>query len=179
VGLSGKDASLLVAVKETEQGDIGFVGRISSVNPGIIHTLTGAGYIPVVSSVAIGADGASYNVNADTAAGELAVSLGAKKLILMTDVEGLYRDFADKSSLITELTTAEARRMVASGAVDKGMIPKLTACVDAVEDGVERAHLIDGRRPHSHLIEGFTDAGIGTMVRPSSSDTTGFRPLLV
>jgi acetylglutamate kinase len=179
VGLSGKDANLLVAVRETEQGDIGFVGRISSVNPGIIHTLAGAGYIPVVSSVAIGADGASYNVNADTAAGELAVAVGAKKLILMTDVEGLYRDFSDKSSLITELTTAEARKMVVGGAVDKGMIPKLTACVEAVEDGVERAHIIDGRRPHSLLIEVFTDAGIGTMVKPASTDPTGFRPLLV
>lgn len=175
VGLSGKDANLFVAVKETERGDLGFVGRISQVNPGIIHTLTAAGYIPVVSSVAIGADGASYNVNADTAAGELAVALGAKKLILMTDVEGLYRDFSDKSSLITELTASEARRMVESGGVDKGMIPKLLACVDSVEDGVERAHIIDGRRPHSLLIEIFTDAGIGTMVHSAA----GFKPRLV
>ncbi len=176
VGLSGKDANLLVAVKETERGDIGFVGRITAVNPGIIHTLARDGYIPVVSSVAIGADGAGYNVNADTAAGALAVALGAQKLILMTDVEGLYRDFADKSSLISELTAAEARAMVASGAVDKGMIPKLEACVDAVEDGVPRAHIIDGRRPHALLIEVFTDSGIGTMLKPAE---TGFKPLLV
>lgn len=164
VGLSGKDASLFVAVKETERGDIGFVGRITTVNPGIIHTLTNAGYIPVVSSVAVGMDGASYNVNADTAAGELAVALGATKLILMTDVEGLYRDFSDKTSLISELSASEARHMVHSGAIDKGMIPKLAACYEAVEDGVDRAHIIDGRRPHSLLIEVFTDSGIGTMV---------------
>jgi acetylglutamate kinase len=165
VGLSGKDANLLVAVKETERGDIGFVGRISQVNPGIIHTLTGGGYIPVISSVAIGPDGAAYNVNADTAAAALAVALRATKLILMTDVEGLYRDFSDKSSLISELPAAEARQMIEAGAVDKGMIPKLQACADAVEDGVPRAHIIDGRRPHALLIEVFTDSGIGTMVR--------------
>jgi acetylglutamate kinase len=175
VGLSGKDANLFVAVKETERGDIGYVGRISQVNPGIIHTLTGAGYVPVVSSVAIGADGASYNVNADTAAGELAVALGAKKLILMTDVEGLYRDFSDKSSLISALPASDARRMIETSAVDKGMIPKLEACVDAVEDGVERAHIIDGRRPHALLIEIFTDIGIGTMIHSAA----GFKPRLV
>lgn len=175
VGLSGKDANLLVAVKETARGDIGFVGRITQVNPGIVHTLTAAGYVPVISSVAIGQDGTSYNVNADTVAGELAVALGAKKLILMTDVEGLYRDFNDKTSLISELTAAEARRMVSSGAIDAGMIPKLEACVDSVEDGVERAHIIDGRRPHSLLIEIFTDAGIGTMIHAAQ----GYRPRLV
>jgi acetylglutamate kinase len=175
VGLSGKDANLFVAVKETEQGDIGYVGRISSVNPAIIHTLTDAGYIPVVSSVAIGADGASYNLNADTAASALAVALKAKKLILMTDVEGLYRDFSDKTSLISEMTATEARDLIGSGAVDKGMIPKLSACVEAVEDGVERAHIIDGRRPHSLLIEVFTDTGIGTMVHT----VPGFKPLYV
>ena len=175
VGLSGKDANLLVAVKETARGDIGFVGRITQVNPGIVHTLTAAGYVPVISSVAIGQDGASYNVNADTVAGELAVALGAKKLILMTDVEGLYRDFDDKSSLISELTAAEARKLAGSGAIDAGMIPKVEACVDAVEDGVERAHIIDGRRPHSLLIEIFTDAGIGTMIHAAQ----GYRPRLV
>jgi acetylglutamate kinase len=175
VGLSGKDANLFVAVKETERGDIGYVGRISQVNPGIIHTLTNAGYVPVVSSVAIGADGASYNVNADTAAAELAVALSAKKLILMTDVEGLYRDFSDKSSLISALPASDARRMIETGAVDKGMIPKLEACVDAVEDGVERAHIIDGRRPHALLIEIFTDIGIGTMIHSAA----GFKPRLV
>jgi acetylglutamate kinase len=166
VGLSGKDANLLVAEKETERGDIGFVGRITQVNPGIIHTLTAAGYVPVISSVAIGWDGAAYNVNADTAAGELAGALDAKKLILMTDVEGLYRDFHDKSSLISEMTAAEAQTMIDSGAADSGMIPKLQACLAALDAGVGRAHIIDGRRPHALLIEIFTDAGIGTMILP-------------
>ena len=165
VGLSGKDANLLVAQKDTRRGDIGFVGRITDVDPGIIHTLTAAGYIPVISSVAIGSDGESFNVNADTAAGALAAALGATKLILMTDVEGLYRDFNDKASLLSEMTTGEVDAMIASGAADRGMIPKLEACLDALDGGVERAHIIDGRRPHALLIEVFTDSGIGTMIR--------------
>jgi acetylglutamate kinase len=175
VGLSGKDGNLLVAVKETERGDLGFVGRITAVNPAVIHTLVAGGFIPVISSVAIGAEGVSYNVNADTAAAALAVELEATKLILMTDVEGLYRDFSDKSSLIPELTTVQARDLIASGAVDKGMIPKLEACVEAVEDGVPRATILDGRRPHSLLIETFTDTGIGTMIK----SVQGYRPRLV
>lgn len=178
VGLSGKDGNLLVATRETSQGDIGFVGRIVQVNPGVLHTLVGGGFIPVVSSVAIGTDGHAYNVNADTAAAALAVALGAQKLILMTDVEGLYRNFADKSSLISELTSADAQQLIDQGIVEKGMIPKLEACIDAVEDGVPRAHIIDGRRPHSLLVELFTDAGIGTMVR-AAERFPGFRPALV
>lgn len=165
VGLSGKDANLLIATKDTDNGDIGFVGKIAHVNPEIIHTLTQNGYIPVISSVAVGADGQAYNVNADTAAAALAVALHAEKLILMTDVEGLYRDFSDKSSLMSEITAGEARQWIADGIVDKGMIPKLEACAQAVEDGVPRAHIIDGRREHALLIELFTDTGIGTMVR--------------
>ncbi|MBB6048566.1 acetylglutamate kinase [Armatimonas rosea] len=165
VGLSGKDANLLIATKDTDNGDIGFVGKIAHVNPEIIHTLTNGGYIPVISSVAVGADGQAYNVNADTAAAALAAALHAEKLILMTDVEGLYRDFSDKSSLVSELTASEARQWIADGIVDKGMIPKLEACASAVEDGVPRAHIIDGRRAHALLIELFTDTGIGTMVR--------------
>lgn len=171
VGLSGKDANLLVAERETRQGDIGFVGRITRVNPDIIHTLTRSGYIPVISSVAIGGDGASYNVNADSAAGALAAALGATKLILMTDVEGVYRDWDDKASLLSEISAADTQHMIDSGAADKGMIPKLEACLSALEGGVERAHIIDGRRPHALLIEVFTDAGIGTMIR--SHDSSG------
>lgn len=165
VGLSGKDANLLIATKDTDNGDIGFVGKIAHVNPEIIHTLTQNGYIPVISSVAVGADGQAYNVNADTAAAALAAALHAEKLILMTDVEGLYKDFSDKSSLVSEITAGEARQWIADGIVDKGMIPKLDACAAAVEDGVPRAHIIDGRRAHALLIELFTDTGIGTMVR--------------
>jgi acetylglutamate kinase len=119
----------------------------------------------VLSSVAIGEDGHTYNVNADHAAGSIAAAVGAGKLIMLTDVDGLYRDYADKTSLISEMDTAEARAMLASGAADKGMIPKLEACIEALEAGVERAHLIDGRMPHAILIEVFTNTGIGTMIR--------------
>ncbi|MCX6361272.1 MAG: acetylglutamate kinase [Armatimonadetes bacterium] len=166
VGLSGKDANLLVARKKVSPlGDLGFVGEVTKVNADLIHLLADNGYIPVLSSVAIGEDGHTYNVNADHAAGSIAAAVGAGKLIMLTDVDGLYRDYADKTSLISEMDTAEARAMLASGAADKGMIPKLEACIEALVAGVERAHLIDGRMPHAILIEVFTDTGIGTMIR--------------
>jgi acetylglutamate kinase len=165
VGVSGKDGNLIQAERETTKGDIGFVGRVTRIDPALIHTLTEAGYIPVVSSVAIGAQGESYNVNADTVAGELAAALGATKLIMMTDVDGIYHDFTDKDSLITEMTAKDARQLITDGVVDKGMIPKIEACVTALVGGVERAHIIDGRRLHALLIEVFTDEGVGTMVK--------------
>jgi acetylglutamate kinase len=166
VGLSGKDANLLVAKKlESSQGDLGFVGEITHINAEILTLLADEGYVPVISSVAIGEDGESYNVNADHAAGAIAAEVKAAKLIVLTDVEGLYRDFQDKSSLISELDMTGAQEMIRSGAAEKGMIPKLEACVTAIEGGVERAHLIDGRQPHAILIEVFTDTGIGTMIR--------------
>ncbi len=165
VGLSGKDGCLIVAERETTKGDIGFVGRVVAVNPALIHTLTAAGYIPVISSVAIGHDGASYNVNADTVAGELAAALGASKLVMMTDVDGIYQDFADKSSLISQMTVKDARQLLTDGAAERGMIPKLEACVTALAGGVPRAHIVDGRLPHALLIEMFTDEGIGTMIK--------------
>ena len=165
VGLSGKDGSLIQATKETTKGDLGFVGRVSEINPGIIHTLTNAGYIPVISSVAIGPNGESYNVNADTVAGALASALEATKLIMMTDVEGIYQDFADKDSLIREMTVRDARQLITDGTVDRGMIPKVDACITAVANGVKRAHIFDGRLPHALLIELFTDEGLGTMIR--------------
>ncbi len=167
VGLSGKDANLLIACKmESEAGDLGFVGEIAQVNTDLLNLLVEQGYIPVISSVAIGSDGQSYNVNADHAAGYIAAAVGASKLVMLTDVEGLYADYSDKSSLISVMDTAEAEAMIESGAAERGMIPKLEACVAAVEGGVPRAHLIDGRQPHSLLIEIFTDTGIGTMVKP-------------
>ncbi|MEO7715611.1 MAG: acetylglutamate kinase [Capsulimonas sp.] len=165
VGLSGKDGNLIVAERETTKGDIGFVGRVVKINPELLHTLSGAGYIPVISSVAIGTEGESYNVNADTVAGELAAALSASKLIVMTDVEGIYQDFADKDSLISQMTAKDARQLITDGVVDKGMIPKIESCVVAINGGVEAAHIIDGRVPHALLIEVFTDQGIGTMVR--------------
>jgi len=165
VGLCGKDGKLIVAEKETAKGDLGFVGRVVKINPELVTTLTDAGFIPVISSIAMGLDGQSYNVNADTVAGKLAAALGASKLIMMTDVQGLYRDFADKTSLISELSCDEALEMIAKDQISHGMIPKVEACTIALKGGVERAHIIDGREPHSILLELFTDQGTGTMVR--------------
>lgn len=166
VGLSGKDANLIVVRKmQSSQGDLGFVGEITRVNARLLHLLADEGFIPVVCSVAIGEDGQTYNVNADHVAGAIAAETKAAKLIVLTDVEGLYADFNDKSTLISELDVAQAKEMLASGAAEKGMIPKLEACVMAIEGGVERAHLIDGRKPHAIMIELFTDSGIGTMIR--------------
>ena len=171
VGLSGKDANLIVARKMThEKGDLGFVGDVAQVNPDILSLLSSAGYIPVISSVAIGPDGESYNVNADHVAGHIAAAVGAAKLIVLTDIEGIYADYPDKNSLCPELTIAGAEEMLRTGAADKGMIPKLESCITALRGGVERAHLIDGRVPHALIVEIFTKAGIGTMVIPNDSD---------
>ncbi len=164
VGLSGKDARLIVARKATSSVDLGFVGEVEEINPGILTDLLEHDYVPVVSSVAIGPNGESFNVNADHIAGEIAAKVGAAKLIVMTDVAGIYRDFSDKSSLISSLSLSQAREMVTSRNVDKGMFPKLEGCVTAIEGGVERAHVIDGMTPHSLLMEVFTDTGIGTMI---------------
>ncbi len=168
VGLSGKDANLILACKmESPHGDLGFVGEVITINADFLNMLAEQGYVPVICSVAIGPDGASYNVNADHVAGHIASAVGAAKLVILTDVEGLYRDYKDKSTLINEMTTQDADVMIATGAADRGMIPKLEACITAIEGGVPRAHLIDGRQAHSLLIEIFTNTGIGTMVRSS------------
>jgi acetylglutamate kinase len=157
---------MLVARKmQSNAGDLGFVGEVTSVRPDLLKLLGDNGYVPVVCSVAIGEDGETYNVNADHAAGAIAASVAAAKLIVLTDVEGLYTDPLDPASVISEMSPVRAREMLASGAADKGMIPKLEACITALEGGVERAHLIDGRVPHALLIEVFTDSGIGTMIR--------------
>lgn len=166
VGLSGKDADLLVARKlVSPRGDLGFVGDIARVNPGLLQLLSDNGYLPVICSVAIGEDGATYNVNADHAAGAIAAAVAAAKLVILTDVDGIYREPRDPSTLVSEMDIAQARAMLASGAADRGMIPKLEACMTALEAGVERCHLIDGRVPHALLMEVFTDTGIGTMIR--------------
>lgn len=164
VGLSGKDANLLIAEKVTGEHDLGFVGDVAKINPEILETLAAGGFIPVISSVAMGQDGASFNVNADVVAGKLASRLGAEKLILMTDVPGILRDVNDAGSLVSRLTVEQAQELAASGVVSKGMIPKLDCCIGAVQEGVRRAHIIDGRRPNSLLMEIFTDTGIGTMI---------------
>lgn len=164
VGLSGKDANLIVAEKAEASVDLGFVGEVAKINPGILNDLLEHGYIPVVSSVAIGPNGESLNVNADHIAGEIAAEVKATKLMMMTDVPGIYRDIEDKSSFVSELSVDEAKKMIESKQIDKGMIPKVEACITALAGGVERAHIIDGTMPHSLLMEIFTDTGIGTMI---------------
>ena len=162
VGLSGKDGHLLTARKIA--GNWGLVGEIEAVEPALLNTLAKESFVPVVTPVAPGADGATYNVNADSAAAAIATALGAAKLLLLTDVAGLYRDFSDKDSLIAELNVNEAEELLQSGAVGEGMIPKVRCCMDAVRGGVARAHIVDGRAPHAILIELFTDHGCGTMI---------------
>ncbi|MEN6356844.1 MAG: acetylglutamate kinase [Armatimonadota bacterium] len=166
VGLSGKDANLIVAEKAHSDVDLGFVGQVAKVNPMILMDLLEHDYIPVVSSVAIGPNGESFNVNADHIAGEIAAEVGATKLMMMTDVPGIYSDFNDKSTFISELKVADAKQMIKTKQIDKGMIPKVEACMTALAGAVERTHIIDGTMAHSLLMEIFTDTGIGTMIVP-------------
>jgi len=168
VGLSGQDGSMIIArKKESGEADLGFVGEIVSIDTKVIHALTEAGFIPVVSSIGGDAEGQSYNINADTVAGELAGELSAAKLVTLSDVPGLLEDPDAPATLISKLTVHEAKALIAGGNVAEGMIPKLESCIQAVARGVDRAHLIDGRIPHSLLMELFTDAGIGTMINPN------------
>jgi len=160
VGMSGEDGPSIIA--EPQDPALGFVGKVEQVNPEPIQALVGRGYIPVIASIGLGYDGHSYNINADTVAAEVAVALGAAKLILLTDVPGVLG--AD-GQVISELKRDAARRLVADGSVSGGMIPKLEACLRAL-DAVPLTHVIDGRTPHSLLLELFSDAGIGTMVQP-------------
>lgn len=168
VGLSGADGDLILARKRRFPGredlDLGYVGEVERVNAGLIRLLEEQGYIPVISSIGVGPDGEPYNINADTVAGAVAAAIRADKLILLTDVRGVLQDPADPASLISTLDLEEARRLVREGLVGGGMIPKLEACIQALEGGVPRAHIIDGRRRHALLLELFTDRGIGTMV---------------
>lgn len=164
VGISGMDSRLIEAVRRTDD-DYGFVGDITAVNAQPINDLLAAGYIPVVSTVAAGADGAKcYNINADTAAAQVAAALGAEKLIILTDVLGLLRDVNDPETLISKCRVSEVPVLVKEGVISGGMIPKLQCCVEAVRRGVSRAHILDGRIAHSVLIELLTDAGVGTMI---------------
>ena len=171
VGLSGEDAALFGArrrgtVVDGEEVDLGLVGDVETVNPSAVQDILDAGRIPVVSTVApdLDVEGQVLNINADTAASALAVALGAHKLVVLTDVEGVYSAWPDRDSLLSSITVSGARELLAR--VDAGMIPKLEACVRAVEQGVPQAHVIDGRQPHSLLLEVFTSEGIGTMVLP-------------
>ena len=176
VGLSGEDAGLLGARKrrtldqEGNAVDLGLVGDVESVNPSAVTDILDAGRIPVVSTVApdLDVEGQILNVNADTAASAIAVALQAHKLVILTDVEGIYASWPDRDSLLSQLPLSDAKNLLAT--VDSGMIPKLEACIRAVRDGVPQAHVIDGRQPHSLLLEVFTNEGIGTMVVPDQPE---------
>ena len=163
IGLCGQDGSLLKADKLPSAEDLGFVGEIREVNSRIVRDSIAAGYIPVISTVAAGYHGEVYNINADVAAARIAAELGARKLILMTDIVGLLRDKDDESTLIPVVNVSDVPKLKREGIISGGMIPKIDCCVEAVRRGVERAHIIDGRTPHSILVELFTDEGIGTM----------------
>lgn len=170
VGMSGEDANLFTAQKRSavvdgEQVDLGLVGEVVGVNTAAIADIIDAGRIPVVATVAPDADGDVLNVNADTAAAALAASLGAERLIVLTDVEGLYADWPNTDSIIAEITTTELRSLLPS--LSSGMIPKMEACLAAVDAGVPLATIVDGRQQHSILLEIFTDEGVGTMVVPA------------
>ena len=167
VGVSGADAGTIVA--ERMDAEHGRVGRITRVNSAYLESLMAADYIPVVATVAAGEDGGFYNINADVAAGHIAGAVHAHKVIFLTDVDGLYEDFSDKGSLISNLTMEETRAMLDSGSVDTGMIPKLESCVHALEEGVFRAHIINGTTPHSLLLELLTDAGVGTVMHATQA----------
>ena len=175
VGLSGKDAQLLIATKkpmqmanshgEMEDIDLGCVGEIQSVTPDILNTLLGHGYIPIISPVASGENGETYNVNADTVAGKIAEALQADKLLLLTDVSGILRDVKDLDSLISTISKGEVATLVDQGILSGGMLPKVECAVSALEGGVGSVHILDGRLSHAILLELFTDGGIGTMFK--------------
>ncbi len=163
VGLSGIDGGLIEA-RTLGDGSHGLVGEVAKVNTKLLSPLLEKGYVPVISSVANSSDGRSHNINADTVSGELAAALGAEKLILLTDTPGILRNENDPSSLIEKIRLSEARELIDRGIVKAGMKPKVECCIRSLAQGVNAAHIIDGRTPHSLLLEVFTDAGIGTMV---------------
>jgi acetylglutamate kinase len=169
VGISGEDAHLFTAARRTatvngEQLDVGLVGDVVAVNPAAVLDIVNAGRIPVVSGLAPDADGVVHNINSDTAAAALAIALGAEKLVMLTDVEGLYADWPDRSSLLSQVTVTQLEALLP--ALSAGMAPKMEACLRAVRGGVPQAHVIDGRVAHSVLLEVFTTEGVGTMVLP-------------
>jgi len=176
VGLSGEDGGLITASARNDA--LGFVGDIDSVNPGIIQRLLAEDMIPVASTIGSDADGQAYNINADTVAGAIAGALDAAKVIYLSDVPGLLADVADPSTLIARVSIDEANALIADGTIAGGMIPKITACIEAVQQGAKSAHMLDGRVPHVLLLELFTERGIGTMITgpeaasPSPTEST-------
>jgi acetylglutamate kinase len=162
LGVSGEDGNMISATARDPR--LGRVGDVTSIDTSVLSNLIDDGLIPVVATVAAGDDGGSFNVNADLVAGRLAAALDADKCIFLTDVDGLYRDFSDKSSLISALTPEEAAEMIDSGLLEGGMVPKVSACVHALQGGVRRTHILNGTIPHALLLEVYTDEGIGTMI---------------
>lgn len=165
VGISGKDGGLLNVEKKYSDGqDIGFVGEVKDVNPKVLFDLLEKDFLPIVAPIGFGDDYNSYNINADDAACAIAKAVGADKLVFLTDVEGLYRDFEDKSTFIQRITAGEANELIESGIIGGGMLPKLNNCTSAITNGVNRVHILDGRIPHCLLLEIFTRDGVGTMI---------------
>lgn len=174
IGLSGKDGQLIQAIpyvltSQDKEGntithDLGFVGQVERINPSIIETVVEESYIPVIAPIGVDKNGKSYNINADLVAGEIAAALGAEKMILLTDIKGVLRDRDKEDSLISLIKVDETDNLIQEGIIAGGMIPKIQCCVQAIKAGVKKAHIIDGRIPHSPLLEVFTDQGVGTMV---------------
>ena len=173
VGISGKDAGLIRAKKklatvydgdDKKKVDIGYVGQVEDVDTGILDDLLEGGYIPVIAPIGVDEDGMSYNINADYVAAEIAGALHAEKLLLLTDIEGVYKDYHDKTTFLSSLTQSEAREYIKTGVISGGMIPKIEACLRALDAGAGKSHIIDGRLPHAILLELLTSKGIGTQV---------------
>lgn len=163
IGLSGEDAQLLTVIKHGSL-DLGFVGEIEKVNPEILFVLLEKNYIPVIATVGVDKEGTRYNINADTVAGQIGIFLQAGKLIYLSDVDGIFKDFNDPTSLISSLTINQAKDLIESGQIQKGMIPKVDSAIQALEGGVNKVHFLNGKRAHSILLELFTDSGIGTEI---------------
>ena len=173
VGLSGKDAGLIRARKKmatvyendaAREVDIGYVGAVENIDVSVVEDLLDHDYVPVIAPIGVGADGESYNINADYVAAEIAGALAAEKLLLLTDIEGIYKDFNDKSSFLSTIHLQEARDYIRDGIISGGMIPKVEACLTALERGAAKTHIIDGRLPHAIILEIFTSTGVGTQV---------------
>ncbi|MBF1705080.1 MAG: acetylglutamate kinase [Selenomonas sp.] len=173
VGLSGKDAGLIRARKKmatvyendaAHEVDIGYVGAVENIDVAVIEDLLDHDYVPVIAPIGVGADGESYNINADYVAAEIAGALAAEKLLLLTDIEGIYKDFNDKSSFLSTIHLQEARDYIRDGIISGGMIPEVEACLTALECGAAKTHIIDGRMPHAIILEIFTSTGVGTQV---------------
>jgi len=163
IGLSGEDAQLLT-VKKHRVAELGLVGEVEKINPEILTILLEKNYIPVIATVGVDKEGIRYNINADTVAGQIAISLQAGKLIYLSDVDGIFKDFKDPTSLISSLPINQAKELIKSGQIQKGMIPKVDSAVQALEGGVNKVHFLNGNHAHSILLELFTDSGIGTEI---------------